>query len=867
MIVPRPGGRKARRFGTGAETLRAAGWTRDALQSTLRGRWLRPRTALELVVAYLLITALVTRLPGFSVRNYDIESQTVAMEEIRAEIGFESEDLQATKEKRDQAAEATLDIYRVDRERVAKQLQALEDRIEFLASKRTEAEKVVRDALLASNSSQTDEEVVRDALTTFVARLEPELHLEKSADETALLYWLYPEPGTAPKRVFATTHNRTRPSRRPEEVRLEAGGAQPPASLSSIRLVTALTEPQGASFVMAYVRDLSQLARDSLEYVLSYGIVSENRLNGGQMEKIAVIRDVVVGDLKLTEEIPVKKVPTPQIAPEFLRTRLAEISREMASRQSDGPVEWTRLQDAAYELARACIAETLSYDTVFTEGAREHVRLAVPSVVKAIQAGEIIQRSGDRWTAQSRSDVRAYWSKLLARQAPWSRLLGITAANAILAALAMVCMARAVTFLTREPEAAERHMRVVCLLFVATLVLGRVIQYFDPSGFALPVAAAGILIAILTNARVAVVASMVLAFLVSVQFGYDWRLMAVGGAMALAGVYGTFRVRRRGDMTRAALSATFVGVVVVFAVTLGMDSFAAGTVLRRILLVLLNGGACAFIVPGVLSPFERLFGITTDIQLLEYSDLNNELLSRIAIEMPGTYAHSLMLGQIVESAADAVGANGLLARVCAYYHDIGKLHHPEYYSENQSGSNVHDTLPPRASVRAIAAHVAHGVEIAHEYHIPQPIINGIMEHHGTTLISFFYQKDCERHRHDEVREEDFRYPGPKPQSRETAILMICDAVESGVRSIKNLNEERVRDFVDKIIVSRSTDRQLDQCNLTLRDLDTLKEVLVSRVLTSLHTRIAYPDKSHTASRNMTEGGERDAANVIPMPGG
>lgn len=855
MIAPRMGRRKSRRFG---------GWVRDgegrtqglraALPSTWGGGWLRSRTILEIFAAYLVITALVTRLPGFSVRSigYDIENQTVAMEEIRAEIGLESEDLQATKEKRDQAAAATLDTYRVDRERVAKQMQALEDRIQTLASKRTEAEKVVRDALLASTSARSEDEIIAETLTTFVARVETELHLEKGADEAALSYWLCPAPDTVPKRVFAPARNKGRPS--------EAARAQ------DSRAVTSLVEPPGASFVMAYTRDLSQLARDGLEYVLTYGIVAENRLESGPRDKISVIRDTPVGDLKSVEEIPVKKVLTPTIAAEFLRARLAAVSKEMAARQDNASVDWLRLQDAAYELARSCIAETLSYDAVFTEGAREHARLAVPPVTKEIQAGEVIQRSGDRWTAQSRSDVRAYWSKLRAREAPWSRLFGIAAANAVLAALAMACLIRAVTFLTRKPGHTERHLRVTCLIVAATLVLGRVIQYFDPSGFALPVAAAAILVAILTNARVAVVAAMMLAFLVSVQFGYDWRLMTISGSMAMAGVYGTFRVRRRGDMTRASLSATFVGVMVVFAVTLGMDSFVGGSVLRRILLVLANGGACAFIVPGVLSPLERLFGITTDIQLLEYSDLNNELLSRIAIEMPGTYAHSLMLGQIAESAADAVGANGLLARVCAYYHDMGKLRHPEYFSENQSGVNVHDTLPPRVSARAIAAHVTHGVEIAREYHIPQPIVNAIREHHGTTLISFFYQRACERLRHDEVREEDYRYPGPKPQSRETAILMICDAVESGVRSIKNLNEERIREFIDKIIISRSTDRQLDQCNLTLRDLDTIKEVLATRILTSLHTRIAYPDKGHS-TRGMIEGGEQGAANVIPLPGG
>ncbi|HOV73843.1 MAG TPA: HDIG domain-containing protein [Candidatus Hydrogenedentes bacterium] len=792
--------------------------------------------AIQLFVVCLAFAALVTRLPGFSIRSigYDIENQTVAMEEVRAAIPFQSEDLQATKEKRDEAAKATLDTYRVDRERVAKQLQLLDDRIQFLASKRAEIAKAVREALQTSTSAQSEEEIVRKALLAFVERIEPELRLDKPVDAAALACWIEPAPETLPKRVFASTRNRPR------------------------QTVVSLQEPPSATYVMANLRDLSQLARDSLEYVLSYGILPENRVPAGEDERFSVIRDVLVGDLKPVEEIPCKKLPTVRTAPDLLRARLADVAREAASRNvADRPVDWTRLQQAAFELARTCITETLSYDAVYTEGAREHARLMVPPVVKEIQTGEVIQRSGDRWTAQSRADVRAYWAKLRARQAPWSRLIGIASANTVLAALAVACLARVIAFLTRKSDVAQRHMRVVCVLILGTLFLGRVIQYFDPSGFSAPIAAAGILAAILTNARVAVMASVIAAFLISIQYGYDWRLFVVGASMALAGVFGTFRVRRRGDMTRAALSATIVGILVVLAVTIGMDSLAPGAVLRRVLLVLGGGVACVFIVPGVLSPLERLFGITTDIQLLEFSDLNNELLSRIAIEMPGTYAHSLMLGQLAEAAADAIGANGLLARVAAYYHDVGKLRHPEYFSENQSGPNIHDTLPPRASARAIAAHVAHGVEIAREHHLPQPIINAIQEHHGTTLISFFHQKACERQRHDEVREEDYRYPGPKPQSRESAILMICDAVESGVRSIKSPNEERIRDFADKIIMNRWSDRQLEQCHLTLRDLDAIKEILVSRVMTSFHTRIAYPDK----------GGDRSAANVIPMPGG
>jgi cyclic-di-AMP phosphodiesterase PgpH len=291
------------------------------------------------------------------------------------------------------------------------------------------------------------------------------------------------------------------------------------------------------------------------------------------------------------------------------------------------------------------------------------------------------------------------------------------------------------------------------------------------------------------------------------------------------------------------------------ALTLGAET-PSRDALQKILLVALNGGVCIFIVPGLLAPLERLFRITTDIQLLEYSDLNNELLSRMAIEMPATYAHSLMLGQIAEAAAEAIGANGLLARVCAYYHDIGKMRRPDYFSENQTGANVHDEMPPRLSARAIAAHVTYGVELAIEYRLPRPIIDGIREHHGTCTISFFYQQAIEQHRHHDVQEQDFRYPGPKPQSRETAILMICDAVESGVRSIKNPNEERIREFFDKIISARASDGQFDECGLTLKDLDTIKDVVARRLVTSLHSRIAYPDKKP----------ERHPDNVITLPG-
>ncbi len=796
---------------------------------------------LWLGAALVVCVAAVTKPPDFSrkVVGYDIESQSVALDEVRADIYFETEDLRATKEARDEAAAKIPDTYRVDRDRVEEQLRRLDDRIMALLAQQDQVGQAVRQALKTSASDQQESDVVAKAIADYAATLQQDPAWQNAGSAASLALWLMPAPECLPHREFATPSRNT-----------NRGTAGAPA--------VSLVEPEAASFKFAYAGELAKLAKDGLEYVLTYGVRPLGKAENATKTTITVVRETPVGDLKVSEDLPWTKVPTATEAATMLNDRIRATARTMAAKPSEQPIDWARAQDAAFEMAKSGIADTLSFDEVFTEGARERARLAVPAVMKEVQPGEVIQRSGDRWSAQSRSDVRTYWTKLREHQEPRSRALAMAVAHALLVAMCFLSLARAVTFLTRDHEFIRRNMNLSLLLLAATLVLGRVVSYFEPSGFVMPTAAVAILVAILVNPRIAVMTGMLAAMLVSVQFGYDWRILVVGGAMSLAGAFSTYVVRRRSDMTNASLKATVAGVLVMIAISLAMESPVGEAAIRRCCLVLLSGGACLLLVPGVLSPLERLFGITTDIQLLEYSDLNNELLSRLAIETPATYAHSLMLGQIAEAAAEAIGANGLLARVCAYYHDIGKLHRPDYFSENQTGFNVHDELPPRMSARAIATHVSDGVQIAHEFHLPKPIVDGIVEHHGTCLISFFYQQAVEQHKHRDVNEQDFRYPGPKPQSRETAILMICDAVESGVRSIKNPNEERIREFVDKIIVSRSNDRQFDECELTLKDLDTIKDVVARRVITALHARIAYPPEKKP---------EKRADNVITLSGG
>ena len=254
--------------------------------------------------------------------------------------------------------------------------------------------------------------------------------------------------------------------------------------------------------------------------------------------------------------------------------------------------------------------------------------------------------------------------------------------------------------------------------------------------------------------------------------------------------------------------------------------------------------AAAFIVEGILPGIERLFGVTTNMTLLEWCDPNKPLLRMLAAESPGTYNHSLLVGTLADAAAEAIDANGLLARTGAYYHDIGKVNKPEYFVENQAmgvGSR-HERLSPAMSHLIIIGHVKDGIEMAREYHLPENLRSFIPEHHGTCVVEYFYHaaNQARKPGDPEVDDEQFRYPGPKPQSRETAIVMLCDAVEGAVRAMSEPTPNRIEDTVEKIIQKRLMDGQFDECDLTFRELSTIRDSLVKTLSSIYHGRIVYP---------------------------
>ena len=258
----------------------------------------------------------------------------------------------------------------------------------------------------------------------------------------------------------------------------------------------------------------------------------------------------------------------------------------------------------------------------------------------------------------------------------------------------------------------------------------------------------------------------------------------------------------------------------------------------------INGFVAVFIVMATSKIFEAIFGELTNFTLLELSDSSHPLLKRMVIEAPGSYHHSLIVSNLAEAGADAIGANSLLTRVGAYYHDIGKMVKPEYFTENQLAmGNKHDDLEPSMSRLVILNHVKEGVELAKKHKLNQKIIDFIPEHHGTSLIYYFYQRALEEGDEEQIGEENYRYPGPKPQSKETAIVLLADSSEGATRSLDEHTHQKISDVVRKVINNKFIDGQLDECNLTLREIDTIANAFV-RVLSAMyHNRVKYPEKS------------------------
>jgi len=379
-----------------------------------------------------------------------------------------------------------------------------------------------------------------------------------------------------------------------------------------------------------------------------------------------------------------------------------------------------------------------------------------------------------------------------------------------------------------------------------------------------PYAFAPLVLSVLLGRDHGLYAAVFVSLWSSVLFGrIDASLLVISLISGFTAVYLTLQVRRRAQLIRA-------GVGVGVAIWLSSLSFGMigpinlfppmdndwGMIGVQSALTLGNGIVTAMIVGGALPMLEQLFQITTDVSWLELSDLNHPLLRRMTIEAPGTYHHSLVVANLAEGAAEKIGANATLCRVCAYFHDVGKLVKPEYFTENMNFErNPHDDLAPTMSALIIIAHVKEGVDLALTHGLNKQIIDVIQQHHGTSLVYYFYQRAIQQQEDaraggkimnireediPEVQEESFRYTGPKPQTKESAIVSLADIVESASRSLEKPTPQKVEQLVNELIEERIADGQLDECDLTLGELRVIAKRFRFTLMTMLHTRIAYP---------------------------
>lgn len=503
------------------------------------------------------------------------------------------------------------------------------------------------------------------------------------------------------------------------------------------------------------------------------------------------------------------------------------------------------IDDAAelHALARTFLQPNLTFSLEETEKRRESALAAIGKERMIIKAGQRLVARNEPITKTQIEWLTAmahYRSTVGTEQGAWQYLLPIVARLAFVS-FVFFCFLYTLYYLRPKNEFCfSRIVPLLLIIMVVMLSAYLVTEQGHLPSTLIPVAAGIILVAILYDLQVAVLASVTLALLLGIVYEFDFEIAlraTIAGVMAAVAMR---IVQKRTDFYRCALHLSLTLALS----NLLLESLKLSGVtlmLKQSGLGIVNAVGSTFIAMALLPLFESFFSFTTNITLLELSDLNHTLLKRLAIEAPGTYHHSLVLSSLTEAAAKAVGGNPLLARVGTYYHDIGKMEISEYFVENQFGvKSKHDELTPSMSALVIVSHIKRGRELAEEYDLPDRIIEFIQEHHGTSLISYFYNKAREQSQNGDVSEAEFRYPGPKPRSKETAILMIADSVEAASRTLDDPKPSRIRTLIRRITNDKYQSEQLSDSNLTLADLRKIEDAFVMVLIGAFHNRIDYP---------------------------
>ena len=628
----------------------------------------------------------------------------------------------------------------------------------------------------------------------------------------------------------------------------EEGAAARRDSIAYVRhrrnSVVALSPDEWQTLAQSYVEqaqggDAGDLGARRLDRMLlseAYQLGTQ-LLNVGVMDRArdSILTDVIV--VRNQEERVQRSVDTDNVY--GLTEAFAYVEKQLTDTFQDDP-EYANI---ALSFFRGIFQPSLQYMRAETLQERNRRAQNVTAIQGGVEKGEIIVQNGQRVTEDIKRELTSLErvrNERMASSIVWKQLLG----EGLFSLLGFSFFFVYLFLLRPEIWREDRDVILISLLMLFIVALfGTAVRISWVNLYVVPVALASVLLTIVFNSRIGLFGTLVLAFIGGQMLGLDLEYTL---ATFFAGAFGIFSVRDIKNRGQFFVSAglVFIGYVLVLTASwlyLGTPSGLYG----QELMFAAIGASFTITASLFLWALERTFDITTDLTLLELSDTNNRLLRDLSLRAPGSFNHSLQVANLAEAAADRIGADSLLTRVGALYHDIGKMLKPEYFVENQrAGVNPHDRLKPRMSALIIASHVKEGIEMGKEYNLPERVLRFIPTHHGTARIEYFYQKAVGKSDQQDspVLESEFRYPGPKPDSKETGILMLADSIEAASRSLDDPSHKQLKSLIDLIFRERIDDGQLDQTDLTFRDLRQIKDTFLKMLLGIYHVRVKYPDQ-------------------------
>ncbi|GFN30340.1 HD family phosphohydrolase [Paenibacillus xylaniclasticus] len=563
--------------------------------------------------------------------------------------------------------------------------------------------------------------------------------------------------------------------------------------------------------------------------------------------KIPKLSQEQLSEMRTVAKESVRKLMSEQLRDaETARTRVAELvnASTLTNRTA---------REIVQELARFAIMPNKFYDKEATNDARALARENTARVV--ISEGDVIVAKGELIT-QEKYELLENAGLLQDRRTYWPQL-GTLLLSVLFVVVLFSYLAQSGGISGAKAKYGNPQLLMLLLIFFINMIMMQIVNLPQSAatayvGYLTPVATGTMLIALLLDMQVAIVSSFLFAISGSIIFNtgrdslFDFSYGFVFAVVSFSAIFAVHRASQRSTILKAGIMASLFGSLSVLALQLLDEKIDQTQLIYSTGAAFASGLITAVLVIGIMPFFEITFGILSTLKLVELSSPNHPLLRKLLTETPGTYHHSVMVGNLSEAAAEAIGADGLLCRVGSFYHDIGKTKRPDYFIENQTNiENPHDFIEPKLSKSIIVAHARDGVEMLRGYNIPRPIRDIAEQHHGTTFLKFFYHKALKQAEEQGIEPDftadDFRYPGPKAQSKEAAIVGIADCVEAAVRSLRKPTVEQIETMIHKIIKDRLDDNQFNECDLTMKELDKIAQTLKEAVIGIFHSRIEYPD--------------------------